>query len=269
MALTIITREECGLAPPTNTDPLDVHHVDEIVLHHTAELPPIDPRGAHDEAHDAAAAQWRGIQWYYFTERHYWDIAYHYGIAPDGVVYEGRHLDVLGAHALNCNTHSWGVVMMAEEAITAQQEEAFRELWALLNAHKGGPLQVVPHSQCTATACPGDTIRAFIHTLQHPAPVPAPPPPAPHPTPCAALPPGPPPPGRELLKLGSTGVQVQDAQGGLASHGFPPANSLRPNGTWDGIFGHGTETAVRDLQAHYGLKVDGVIGRQVWCVLGH
>ena len=35
----------------------------------------------------------------------------------------------------------------------------------------------------------------------------------------------------------------------------------------DGLFGHGTEQAVRDFQISRGLKVDGVVGLETWTAL--
>jgi peptidoglycan hydrolase-like protein with peptidoglycan-binding domain len=36
----------------------------------------------------------------------------------------------------------------------------------------------------------------------------------------------------------------------------------------DGVFGFGTEKAVKRFQEKHGLKVDGIAGKQVWEALG-
>jgi peptidoglycan hydrolase-like protein with peptidoglycan-binding domain len=54
------------------------------------------------------------------------------------------------------------------------------------------------------------------------------------------------------LRLGSKGDEVKDLQELLNFHGY----SLKV----DGMFGAGTETAVKDFQKKHNLKVDGIVG---------
>jgi peptidoglycan hydrolase-like protein with peptidoglycan-binding domain len=62
------------------------------------------------------------------------------------------------------------------------------------------------------------------------------------------------------LRRGSTGSAVQDLQTRLLSAGFNP-------GPVDGIFGYGTEGAVKSFQSSRGLTVDGIVGPQTWGAL--
>jgi hypothetical protein len=73
----------------------------------------------------------------------------------------------------------------------------------------------------------------------------------------AAEPPAAPggPPGRPTLRRGSTGDDVKRLQTAL---GLTPA---------DGIFGPGTEAAVRAFQRGQGLVPDGIIGPKSWALL--
>ena len=93
------------------------------------------------------------------------------------------------------------------------------------------------------------------------------PPPVDH-TPCGALPPGPPPAGTRLLRVGTHGPDVAELQSELYASGFHPVNSLRADGSFDGVFGPGTATAVVEFQNAHGLRADGIVGRQTWCALG-
>ena len=70
-------------------------------------------------------------------------------------------------------------------------------------------------------------------------------------------------PGNTLLRLGTRGPDVTALQTRLKQIGY------RPGGI-DGIFGHATEAAVRDFQAHSALTVDGKaqVGGQTWEALG-
>jgi len=62
------------------------------------------------------------------------------------------------------------------------------------------------------------------------------------------------------LRRGSKGVFVRYLQAKLLS-------KLYPTGSVDGIFGSGTETAVRAFQQENGLTVDGIVGARTWEVV--
>ncbi|GAA2442145.1 peptidoglycan-binding protein [Streptomyces macrosporus] len=64
----------------------------------------------------------------------------------------------------------------------------------------------------------------------------------------------------DTLRSGSTGAQVKAAQHLLNQHGFNA-------GTVDGVFGAGTESAVKAFQANRGLTADGVVGARTWTAL--
>ena len=58
-------------------------------------------------------------------------------------------------------------------------------------------------------------------------------------------------------RRGSTGTEVQKIQAQLKELGLY-------NGDVDGIFGGGTESAVKNFQQQNGLEVDGIIGEETW-----
>ena len=265
----IITREQCGLvAPKPGMDPMAVDAVHEIIDHHTDEPPPNDPHSGHDEAHDAAAGQWRSIQAFHMNTRGFDDIAYHFGIAPDGAVYEGRGVEWVGAHAgKECNAGSIGIVFMLVDVLTDRAKQAFVDLQSHLIERGFDVHAVKPHCDCNPTECPGPTTLAWTRAGcpppdAHPGPV------EPPTTPCGQLPPGPPPQGLPLLREGSTGNVVKVLQQRLLELGHEPTHSRKADGQWDGVFGPGTLTAVLALQAAAGVQADGIVGRQTWCVLG-
>jgi len=66
--------------------------------------------------------------------------------------------------------------------------------------------------------------------------------------------------GTRVLRRGSAGSDVADLQGLLAGLGFEP-------GPVDGVFGAGTEAAVRAFQAAHDLEADGVAGPQTLAVM--
>jgi hypothetical protein len=66
--------------------------------------------------------------------------------------------------------------------------------------------------------------------------------------------------GMPTLRIGSRGSAVIDLQTRLATAGFSP-------GAADGIFGSGTDAAVRSFQRARGFSGDGVVGSQTWAAL--
>lgn len=65
---------------------------------------------------------------------------------------------------------------------------------------------------------------------------------------------------RPTLRLGSTGTYVRELQGLLES-------LLYYDGPIDGVFGFGTQTAVKMFQTNNRLTPDGVVGRDTWSAL--
>ncbi|MFC4425092.1 N-acetylmuramoyl-L-alanine amidase [Deinococcus navajonensis] len=61
------------------------------------------------------------------------------------------------------------------------------------------------------------------------------------------------------VRQGDSGPAVQAAQGQLAARGYSV--------TVDGVFGPGTDTAVRSFQSSRGLSADGVVGPNTWHAL--
>jgi peptidoglycan hydrolase-like protein with peptidoglycan-binding domain len=66
--------------------------------------------------------------------------------------------------------------------------------------------------------------------------------------------------GQPTVRVGSRGSVVQTLQARLQALGFSP-------GPIDGIFGSGTDAAVRAFQRSRGLGVDGIAGPQTWGAL--
>ena len=69
------------------------------------------------------------------------------------------------------------------------------------------------------------------------------------------------------LRQGDTGYYVQSLQSQLALHGFPPGNSLKKSGVWDGEFGPGTKASLERFQAAHALPADGICIPECWAAL--
>lgn len=66
-----------------------------------------------------------------------------------------------------------------------------------------------------------------------------------------------------IMGIGDEGADVASVQGMLEYHGY----DLRYCGGCDGIFGEGTEYAVKAFQKEHGISVDGEVGNETWSAL--
>jgi len=66
---------------------------------------------------------------------------------------------------------------------------------------------------------------------------------------------------RPPMRQGEQGLAVQKLQQAFIDLGFPMPISTRRRGTPDGIYSAETAATVRKFQQKYGLKVDGIVGR--------
>jgi peptidoglycan hydrolase-like protein with peptidoglycan-binding domain len=71
--------------------------------------------------------------------------------------------------------------------------------------------------------------------------------------------------GEPVLRRGDEGDWVKFLQENLAAYGHYGAEG--EGDPVDGVFGHGTEDAVRACQEQHGLTVDGVVGPRTWAAL--
>jgi hypothetical protein len=70
-----------------------------------------------------------------------------------------------------------------------------------------------------------------------------------------------------VLRKGAKGADVRRLQSLLAANGHPPARSFNAAHRPDGIFGAGTDAAVRSFQKAANLAVDGIAGKNTWVAL--
>ncbi len=170
-----------------------------IAIHHTASV-----AGANVEAYI------RQTQAYHMDGRGYCDVAYHFGVAQDGRIFELRPQPYRGGHTKNNNTGNVGVVFLGcfhptcgNESPSAAAMDHGSGLLAMLNLLHGIPInsdKVRGHRDHSyaSTACPGNHLYAQLGNLRQMAnnklaelnnggggdP---PPPPAPAPAGCGSL----------------------------------------------------------------------------------
>lgn len=127
---------------------------DHIALHYCG--------ASHQHRTGAELAQWidgvhKGKGWY--------GIGYHRVVDLEGMVLEGRDLDMLGSHILGHNDDSWGILLGVggDQEPTPAMLSATLELIADIRATAGKPaLPVVGHRDLGASLCPGEPIYEWI-----------------------------------------------------------------------------------------------------------
>jgi hypothetical protein len=76
---------------------------------------------------------------------------------------------------------------------------------------------------------------------------------------------------RNTIRKGDKGDLVQIMQFLMARHGFTAAYTFKMDSLGkiraDGVFGSGTEAAVKEFQGAKGLSADGIVGQKTWAAL--
>jgi len=133
----------------------------------------------------------RADQNYHMDGQHWDDIGYNYlvisapGTDVDGLIFEGRGRDVIGAHCLGWNTPWIGIQVAIGGAQKPSPPALTSTRWLhdTFTADAGHALGKKVHSDGFPTACPGPELTAWVHAgmpVVGPVP-PTPPKPAPKP----------------------------------------------------------------------------------------
>jgi len=173
---TMISRADWGARPLSQTAPeefgvFDVKTNPEGVLTYSDDLNVVlNTIVVHHSA--IANAGPSEIQDLHMDRRGFADVAYHFLIDADGLIYEGREINIRGAHVQAFNTGSVGIVLLGnfdEEQPTNAQFNSLRALVDYLRykyeirylaGHKDYPDQ-----SPDGTECPGDNLYPLLPDL--------------------------------------------------------------------------------------------------------
>jgi peptidoglycan hydrolase-like protein with peptidoglycan-binding domain len=176
------------------------------------------------------------------------DIGYNFLIDAWGNIYEGRGLNMVGAHAGGQNTPNIGVCFIGDGRTGEMPDaakQALRTMYAWANLQTGKTLTRLVHSDLNRTTCPGLFIRDWVKngglTEGVAEPVVA------APAPALVSAPAP------------VRYPVADVQRLLGQWGFPTAI--------DGINGPNTRAQVSAFQSARRIAVDGIVGPVTWAQL--
>ena len=173
----VIRRAEWRAAPPTQ--PYTPHAPRYFTLHHT--------QAHYPKNYAEAVNEMLFIQDYHQHGRGWIDIAYHFLIDPAGNIFEGRPINVLGAHVLSRNTGNIGISIMgnyhppANDPFTAAAQDSFVAVGRYLKDTYEVPVSsFYAHRDIGNSDCPGDNLYAkkpLLTGLIFTPPAPALPPP--------------------------------------------------------------------------------------------
>ena len=173
----VVRRETWNAAPPK--EPYTPHSPKMFTLHHTqAHFP---------KNYDEAVQEMQFIQDYHQNGRGWIDIGYHFLISPQGDIFEGRPVNVVGAHVKNMNTGNVGISIMGNyhppvsQVPTEATVHSFIELGKYLKTEYDISISsFYAHRDIGQTDCPGDVLYAKMPEFKalifqtDPPPAPAP-----------------------------------------------------------------------------------------------
>jgi peptidoglycan hydrolase-like protein with peptidoglycan-binding domain len=253
--MDIVTRKDWGARAPLGTSSVIWALRQRVVVHHTtgSNLGRDDP------------AEWlRAIQDYHMDTNGWSDIGYNHAVDRTGRLYELRGWTRLGAHVLNHNTPSLGLVLLGDGRVASNVTDPVRASirWYCREADRraGRLLDVVGHGELAATQCPGTVLQEWVDAgmpLPKGGAVPAPPP----------APVGLVLPVKPVIRQSATrparGSALERATK-LLQASIRYVHGISEVGAVDGWAGPATATGIRMIQTRHRLVVDGACGPQTW-----
>jgi N-acetylmuramoyl-L-alanine amidase len=222
-----------------------------LVIHHSA---------AVCTTKTDSTRQWRSFQSHHINSRGWNDIAYHYGIDPNGKIFEGRGFGTEGGATRNWNRKSYAFCFLGNFESQQPTEKALaasRRLieWGISEGWLDSDLKVIGHKETAKTACPGKNLFDRIsetYSKSDSAPI----------TKVKIKEASREPdvkkwPGR-MLKLRRPRMRGMDVKMLQTVIGAEPV---------DGILGPKTSYAIKQFQTANNLKVDGIVGPATWKVM--
>lgn len=154
----LITQEDWG-----GTDSVDTsleHTISYITIHHGGEIFPDDKN---------TVSYLQGLQKWSRSDRKWNDIPYHYVVARDGKIYEGRPLNYRGDTntAYDPTGHALIVLLgnFEEQELNPEQIESLKTVTAYLAKQESVAAgKIKTHKDYAETLCPGVKLSAYLGT---------------------------------------------------------------------------------------------------------
>ena len=160
----IVTRRQWR-AQPTGGNVKRNSKWSKITIHHTADQSAMVNLGNGD-----TSEYLRRLQAYFQDVKRWADLPYHYLIAKNGWVYEGRPIAFQGAHAGGlANRENIGIALIGDfdriNPSRAQLNSLKSLVRQLQSRHKISMARIYPHCDLRATSCPGARLKKTVRTL--------------------------------------------------------------------------------------------------------
>ena len=136
------------------------HKITTITLHHSGDPKPMT-------LEDDPLPKLRALQEWGMKEKNWWDVPYHFLIAPDGTIFEGRDYRYIGETNTKYDPEGHFLIDVMgnfelQEPNDAQLE-AIMDLMAWAVAAHDIPLdRIFGHSDFATTACPGKNLKPYL-----------------------------------------------------------------------------------------------------------
>lgn len=202
---------------------------------------------------------------YHVTANGWPGVAYHFVILKDGTIEWNHNLGIKSYHVGNSNKFAVGICVVGDfrsEEPTTEQKASLFALHECLKRDMPNYKRTRQHQEFPGYAwkdCCAFDYRAVISGADKGGIKVAPAPAEQVKSEIISAPKPAPKPSVSLIRKGDKGETVRAVQSELKKHGF--------NIALDGIFGGGTEAAVKAFQKAQGLAADGIVGQATFAAL--
>lgn len=159
--LGVIPRTSWTRQRPNVGDTNPMNGIRAITVHHDGMSPEIVRTPAD------AARRLELIRTSHVESRGWADIGYHLIVDPQGRIWQGRPMNLQGAHVKDNNPHNLGVLVMGnfeEQHPTREALTVLDELLAQQAMANRVPLSAIrTHQEWASTACPGRHLQAYMN----------------------------------------------------------------------------------------------------------
>lgn len=164
--VSAVSRVRWGAESPLMAKMNPMNGVSRLTIHHEG-----NPQPNYDASPAQVVGSLRKIQHTHFRTLNAGDIAYHFVIDRQGLIWQGRDLRWQGAHAKGNNEHNIGVMCLGNfnlQQPTAAQLGSLRQLCAsLITGYRISPRNMYGHRELRSTACPGTNLMEKVSRIRN------------------------------------------------------------------------------------------------------
>lgn len=160
----VIPRTTWTRATPKLWDTNPMNGISRITIHHDGMT------AFTSTGQSAAASRLESIRNSHVNARGWADIGYHYIVDPAGRVWEGRPINLQGAHVADNNEHNLGIMVMGNYDQQAPSNASVKSLddfvTAMMHRYQVPVNRVYTHQEIRPTACPGRSLQRVMESTR-------------------------------------------------------------------------------------------------------